>query len=1015
MNQIRLFGPPQIERNHQNIVGEIAQKGVALLAYLYLERGIHRRNHMASLLWGDSPEPKARASLRTLLYDLQQRLPDLLIVERQTVTVHPNAPYHCDVWALQTGLNEDNVPARDQATTLYGGLLLQGLYLEDAPAFMEWLYQQQEQWRLQVLMTLEQLADHFQGGGKRRQAIRALRQLLTIEPWRETSHRHLMHLLARSGDLTAALKQYVVCRQLLRTELDVAPAPETAVLYNRIRAARERISLPLPAQPTPFLGRQSEINQLTQRLIQPHTRLITILGPGGVGKTRLALEVARQLDSTYLEGAVFVPLAESSPDNMLETIASALQLPLRGARPPLDRLIAFLAEKEMLLILDNFETLLPQGAAILAELVTQTRHLQLLVTSRQAAQLRWETTFVLSGLPYPIEKADRETPGIYPALQLFQLVAQRAVPDFELAANQTAVQQICRTVAGLPLGIELAAALINQEDCATLARQLQENLNHLTTNMHDVPVRQRSARAIFDHSWALLDATARDALLRLTIFRGGFTAEAARDVCRLTQFRLDDLVAKSWLKQETAVRYAIHPLLNQYAREKRAADWQRWATAHSHYYLALISDEKGKQQTVEPELLNIRSAWEWAVRQVDLPRLQQACQPLITFFNHRSLLREGLKTFSTSLEQLSGHPAMTDMMRYQLQIGIGYFHLYLSNYDSAHALLSDCLTFLRQTEPPQPNLVLMLLIELSHLSTFTGQYPAAKTYAEEALQLAVDLDNQRAQANALNLLGNVARDLGHYPAAADLYRQARAVEETAIILSNLGGALIELGQYDAAEAVLTQALAEFKQRKTAYHIARVLTELAFIAEIHDADFARAIALHEECMTIRYQIGDELGVAYSQNNLGVVYYNSGDPKQALPHYLEAMAIKERLGEKRFVGTAYSNLALTYATLGDLALAEKYLKLALQNAFQYERVSLVLDALFAAAVFCRAQGDVATAVSHLGWVYHHPTTEQDLRNRTTDQLRQLETAPPPAPVDFSLDALHNHVLAQTDFLD
>ncbi|MGD8398745.1 MAG: BTAD domain-containing putative transcriptional regulator, partial [Anaerolineae bacterium] len=599
---LSLLGTAAITLDGEKISGQVPAKSEALLCYLAVTGQVHTREKLAALLWGDRPADKARANLRKALSSLRSVVGDALTITRQTVAFNRESAYWLDVRVLESALAEDDaasdeLDALHEAVALYRGEFLEGVSVRQALEFEEWVLQERERLRQLAIQGLHRLSEACAIRGEYAAAIEYTNRLLALEPWQEEAHRQLMTFLARSGQHNAALAQYETCRQILAEELGVEPLPETQALYHWLKTRREISPHNLTRQTTPFVGRQAELAQIARYLHQPECHLLTLIGPGGIGKTRLALQAAGQALDAFADGVYFVRLAGiSSSEFLVPTIGEAIGHALSGQADPKQQLLKYLQQREMLLVLDNFEHLLSAtgmndgGRELVLEMVGTAPKLKLLVTSRERLNLKAEWLLTLEGLAYPPEETDlgEET---FEAVELFVQRAQRVRPGFSLPAEWPEVVRICRLLDGMPLGIELAATWVSMMPSAEIARELARGLDLLVTDLHDVPARHRSMEAIFDHSWGLLSEPERAVFKSLSVFRGGFDRQAAEQVAGASLSTLAALVDKSLLRVVSPGRYDMLEPLKQYAEGKLAetpAENEAVQNRHCDYYASFL-------------------------------------------------------------------------------------------------------------------------------------------------------------------------------------------------------------------------------------------------------------------------------------------------------------------------------------------------------------------------------------------------------------------------------------------
>jgi len=651
---LSLLGPPRITLDEVPVTAFESDKVRALLMYLALEADRpHRREALAEVLWLDQPARTARHRLSQALFNLRQAVADHTADPPFLLITHESLQFNCasDHW-LDTAAFErllatsDSHPHRRRATCarcvqrlaeavdLYRGDLLTQFSLADSVAFDEWLLLQRERLRQMALGALGDLINYHERRSEHEAARRfALRQL-ELDSWCEATYRRLMRLLARTGQRNAALALYERCRQVLSDELGVDPEDETTALYATIRDQTEASprSAPgsiasahsLPAQTTPFIGRERELATIARLLADPTCRLITIVGPGGIGKTRLAVQAATEHLESFADGVHFVPLAAlAAPDLLASTIANGLKLPLHGGGDPQDQLLDHLRTRELLLVLDNVEHLLT-GAPLITDILRHARNVTLLVTSRERLHLQSEWLLEVGGLALP-ELESRAEAERSSAVELFVQSARRVRPDFAPSiANEQDIVRVCRLTEGMPLAIELAAAWTRVLTCAQIAEEIEHSLTFLRTSLRDVPERHRSLGAVFEHSWNLLSLDEQRVLRQLTVFQGGCERDAAEHVAGASLALLAALIDKSLLRASSDGRYDLHESIRQYARERLQQAGELEATHRRHLDFFLQFAETAELQIKRPEQQiaidrlvrdhdNLRGALGWAL------------------------------------------------------------------------------------------------------------------------------------------------------------------------------------------------------------------------------------------------------------------------------------------------------------------------------------------------------------------------------------------------------------------
>ncbi len=572
---LSLMGPFQALRDGEPITGFESAKVRALLAYLAAEGDRpHPRETVAELLWPERPHGVALANLRHALANLRKAIgdqnvePPCLFITRETLQFNPACDAFVDLvqfTALLAPDSEPQVAACQAAIALYRGHFLEGFSLDDSPEFEAWAVVTREQVDYRAGQALARLVRHCVEQRNYVEAAHWTQRQLDLEPWNEEVYRQLMWLLAQSGQRVAALRQYDFCMRMLAADQGIEPQPATRALAARIDdgdqdlgsirgqdgkflVAASGLAKPvglesLPAQPTPFVGRVRELAKIAATLADSDCRLLTVVGSGGVGKTRLVIETARAQVGRFQHGICFVDLAPVSATELVPGIMlRVLDAPERGSGEARRQLLSYLSDKSILLVLDNCEHL-PDLVELIAEIVQMAPALKIVATSRTRLNLREEWLQPLIGLDSPPE--DQHAPGYasdvgmsaasapalfpvdlnaYDATHLFLQCVRRLRPDYQPSPADTAlIAHICRQLDGMPLGIELAASWTRYLSLSALVDDREGSLGLLSIESNNLPPRHRSMHAVFDHSWRLLDAHERRVLRQMSIFRGGFT------------------------------------------------------------------------------------------------------------------------------------------------------------------------------------------------------------------------------------------------------------------------------------------------------------------------------------------------------------------------------------------------------------------------------------------------------------------------------------------------------------
>ncbi len=1010
-------GEPQVEFE--------SNKVRALLAYLVVGRSQrHSRDALASLLWPDLSDVAARKNLAQALFNLRKVLGDPhawtphLLVDRQAVQLNPARPLWSDVGEFVALLEAvERHPHRalercptcawrlERAVTLYRGEFLAGLTVKRSSTFDDWLALTRERLHQQAVQALEALVRHYALTGRLNVAQQYAERLVRLDPWREECYAQLMRLLAAQGQRSAALRVFKQCEQMLQEEFGADPSPATCTLAQRIRANDPTLQEPLPPPPldlppqlTTFVGREAELLEIGDLLAQPDCRLLTLVGPGGVGKTRLALQAGRMMRFGFADGVFFVPLASTEGEQALSlAVVNALKVIPRHAETPLEALIKALGHKEVLLILDNFDHLVESTAELVA-LLEHTQRVAALVTSRRVLGIAEERVYRVAGLSYP--PAEREAlAGEWDAVRLFVERARQKVPDFHCEGETCRhVAHICRLAEGLPLAIELAAASLRALPCGEVARRMAHDLDVLTVEWPDLPSRHRSIERAFEHSWRLLAPASQATFARLSVFRGGFTAEAAVRVAGARPQDLADLVDASFLVREADGRFHLHELLRQFAAQKLGDEKDEVARRHSTFFAEAaearrphLRDRRQLEalRWMAREFDNLRAAWTWAVEHEDPDRLAPLVEPLYHFLERQSRFEEGRVLFTRATEALT---ADAGKLFWRVQLRRATFLYRTGHYAEAEAWLNTCQETFHALQMYEEEVAAWQT--LGNIAYLRGDYQAAEAHLARALEGGRRLEEGRAIGDALNTLGLVACMKGQYARARELLLESlEALEaidapwECALPLNNLGIVCYALGAYGQARKHYRQALRLWQEQGRTEFVASCHNNLGLVAEAQGKLEEARREYRQALDTLRY-LHSPTADAAVLNNLGNVEAKLGNFEAAEACYRRSLALRQQLGERRGMLSVMNNLGSLAWLQGDHQTALARAHEVVRGALDAQLAPVALDGFCLLAEIRAAEGHLREAAVLLHLVVNHPATIHGTRDQATKKLAEIQ---------------------------
>jgi predicted ATPase/class 3 adenylate cyclase len=704
----------------------------------------------------------------------------------------------------------------------------------------------------------------------------------------------------------------------------------------------------LPAQPTALIGREPELAALRDMLVAPESRQVTLVGPGGVGKTRIALQAAVESLEAFPDGVWWVPLAAvSDPGLVAQAIAAPLGVREVAGESLLETLGEHLRTRRLLLLLDNLEQVVDAGP-LLADLLTTAPQLQILATSRAPLGILAEREFSVAPLPLPARgRASAEATLASPAVRLFVERAQAVKPEFALDVdNADDVAAICRRLDGLPLAIELAAARIRILPPRQLLARLDCRLKLLTGGSRDLPPRQQTLRAAIAWSYDLLDEAEQSLFACLAIFAGGCTLEAAERIGEGTGTTaldvldgLDSLVQKSLLRQEDGadgeVRFSMLETIREYGRERLDASGDAETVAHAHagFYVSLAEEAEpqltGPQQgewldRLETEHDNLRAALDWLAHPGEEETQLRLAAALWRFWWMRGYLSEGRRWLNRILTAADGLPAAA---RAKALSGAGILAEAQGDYEHATVLHEQALALSRQIGDRRG--IAASLTDLGIVARFRGDHPLASQLHEEALTLWRELRDDRGMASSFHELGRLALDRGDYRGASTLLEQSLALCRAAGEASALGSILESLGMlafyeedYERAVTLYEESLAVWRSLDDSRMIGHALANLGEAVH-YQGNLDRAESLYQESLVLFRELGSYGGAAFALRQLGKAALERGDARAAAEFFSESLGLRQAEGETTAIIESLEGLAEVAAVIEDTGLGVRLL--------------------------------------------------------------------------------------------
>jgi len=984
--KIALLGRLRLEGEGETITRFRTQKTAALLGYLAcFNRRTHPREELIERFWPGDDLEAGRASLRTAIASLRRQLEppgiesgSIFIADRTNVRLNPAAirvdtdQFAEAIRSVFDGCEEADARRADRlesALALYAGELLPGFY-------DEWVLTERNRLSLLRIQALRELTHLCEALRDERRALMYAQQAAAADPLEESSQLRLLQLLVTSGETALAIRHYREWEQLLDTELgEETPQAARALLESiRVDADRSTVAIhgrstrrsasgsegmpplvaaenpsqnALPARRAPatphlpllftrFFGRDTELAWLDNTLRLPGIRLVTLTGPGGTGKTRLAIEAARLKEGLFGDAIWFVPLADADDLRYVPgALLKALQITPAPQGNPMEQVVAALKDRPALLVLDNFEQLAEQGASFVRDLLMRAPSVVCLITSRQSLGVPGEREYPVAPLPVPVYPGTPERLMEFASIQMFADRAQAVRPDFAVTTrNADIVAQLCERLEGIPLAIELAAAQIRVMTPGQMLSQLEDRFAFLVSHRRDLPERHRALRAAIEWSYAMLPGELKQLFMALSVFRGGWTVAAAAAVSAIPDpatliYHLSNLCTRSLVLSDdadgeysaTEMRYRMLETLREFAAEQLSPeDYVALTARHRAYYVTFVEASEaslrsgnGQQETLdrlETEHDNLRAAL--ASAQSGLTRDGAAglrlCGVLWRFWWLRGYPAEGREHLRVCLDMAGPEDSAE---RARVLNGAANLAHAQGDLSAATTLQEQAVALWRRLGDARG--IAGSLTNLGSIRLGQGEYEAAHILFMEGLARWRDIGDMPGELVALTGVGNVAYLSGdaegarpHYEETLRLFRTQGDTRGIAWMLHNLGNVASDLGELDTAQSFYEEALVVKRQINDRWGTASTLHCLGNVASERGL-YSAARSIYEEAIAIHREMGDRSGEALLLLGIGNTYLSEEDTWTSAPLYRDALKIGQEQQDIQVISTALSSVA------------------------------------------------------------------------------------------------------------
>jgi len=902
MLEINTLSSPEIVIGDEKVVNFVSRKSLALVIYLALNPGNRSRDELADLLWSDRSQERATGNLRVVLSDVRKKIGDYLFIDRHSVSIRTGEDIWVDVNQLLEAIENNNL---DLAVSLYKGDFLDSFYLRGASRFENWQVIEREKIRLELVDGLSEAVHLSLKAAKSKEAIKYLVHLTTLEPLLESAHRQLMQVYFENGEMSLALRQFEICKQALHEELSVTPAEETMNLYAHIAEHRYpgKLVSSIPHNllnfKTPFIGQKGKTFELVEILSNPEDRHLSLVGPGGYGKSRLAIHLAKKCLEQFPDGVFLVPLQSLEENSEIPVaIADAIGFIHQTEKDIKVELLDYLRSRRTLLILDNFEHLLA-GARLVSEILTATDKVKIITTSRQKLNLKVETTYLLHGMDYPVGE-ELET-GItelkrFDAIELFIKSALRTSPSFKPKNEDIeTITRICQLVDGMPLAIELAAGWVSVLSPRDIEAEINKGFGFLEGKLQDVEARHSSLQAVAEGSWEMLTDAEKAVFKKLSIFKGPFRRRAAEKIAGAKINDLLSLSNKSFLQKDSEGLLRTHEWLRQFAESglrKSKTEYSETLVSFSSYYTHQLSESwweawSGECQNLWLEWRNISEAMVIAARTGIFKLLGKALVSYTFAASTTGDLNESNLLLSKIVAEFERRE-ISDDERQTYVLCLAFHAYFLDSQNRAEQAIKTYERVKKLIQGHGPVWEYAWARVMENVSNHSSDWERLCENAKCALKIFEELKDEFAVTFVTNLLANDSfgdTKINYCKKALTNARKYNGTRDLAWSLMELGKFETDQGNFKKAEEFLTEAFSHYISIQFPHGMVRVSRFMGVLA-LKQGKYTQAKAYYERAYGLSDRVGFKGYATLIKYYLGSVAFAMQDYELALQLLLEA---------------------------------------------------------------------------------------------------------------------------------